>query len=227
MNAQTANPTAPATPTTLDRVSTGHANTPAGGEADWVGLPLTRRLGRDAKKRGSIRVTADLIIAAQNERPVTIRYVDRKGVETLRTIEPYELEATAGGVEVHAMDRLRGERRSFLVKSIEAYTVHVKRSFELAPDLSFLEDGIQTADQWEAKEAEAHERNARTLGLSPDSMAVQAEVIAGELADSGDRLEARGYAAEADMAWRGALEEWKFVDAKLAQAGFYLGLQTS
>ncbi|MDX3110150.1 WYL domain-containing protein [Nonomuraea angiospora] len=64
---------------------------------------------------------AELEQAIAAEQPVIITYVDADGEWTTRTIEPYELFRTRyGDLIVRAMDRLRGEPRSFRLDRIEA-----------------------------------------------------------------------------------------------------------
>lgn len=70
---------------------------------------------------GSPDLRADLEQAISAEQPVIITYVDADGEWTTRTIEPYELFRTRhGDLIVRAMDRLRGEPRSFRLDRIEA-----------------------------------------------------------------------------------------------------------
>jgi hypothetical protein len=66
--------------------------------------------------------------AADREQPVTITYTRADGTETVRTIEPTGLKVTkAGDTLVLAMDRLSGEKRSFRLDRVSAYTVHRTR----------------------------------------------------------------------------------------------------
>lgn len=68
---------------------------------------------------------ARLHTAVRKARPVTVSYVKADGEETVRTIEPTGLSLTkAGDVIVKAADRKSGERRSFRIDRISAYTVH-------------------------------------------------------------------------------------------------------
>ncbi|MEU0978446.1 WYL domain-containing protein [Streptomyces griseus] len=76
-----------------------------------------------------------LLAAADRQHPVTITYLkeekDEAGrktghlVETVRTIEVYDVRTTkAGNVTLRAMDRQSGESRTFRLDRIQAYTVH-------------------------------------------------------------------------------------------------------
>ncbi|WP_097921729.1 WYL domain-containing protein [Streptomyces sp. wa1063] len=76
-----------------------------------------------------------LLAAADRQHPVTITYLkeekDETGrktgrlVETVRTIEVYDVRTTkAGNVTLRAMDRETGESRTFRLDRIQAYTVH-------------------------------------------------------------------------------------------------------
>lgn len=76
-----------------------------------------------------------LLAASDRQHPVTITYLkeekDEAGkktgrlVETIRTIEIYDIRTTkAGNVTLRAMDRESGEARTFRLDRIQAYTVH-------------------------------------------------------------------------------------------------------
>jgi predicted DNA-binding transcriptional regulator YafY len=76
-----------------------------------------------------------MLRAADRHHPVTITYLkeekDAAGkktgrlVETVRTIEIYDVITTkAGNVTLKAMDRETGERRTFRLDRIQAYTIH-------------------------------------------------------------------------------------------------------
>lgn len=78
---------------------------------------------------------AALLRAADRRHPVTISYLkeekDQNGrktgrlVETVRTIETYDTVTTkAGNITLKAMDRETGERRTFRLDRIVAYTIH-------------------------------------------------------------------------------------------------------
>lgn len=92
--------------------------------------------------------------AARREQPVTITYTKADGTETVRTIEPTGLKLTqAGDTLVIAMDRLSGEKRSFRLDRVSAYTVHRTRRT--------VRTGVPApakADLWAAFQAE------RTVG---------------------------------------------------------------
>lgn len=73
--------------------------------------------------------------AVRREHPVTVTYVKADGEETVRTIEPRSLKTTkSGDVIVKAMDRKSGEKRSFRVDRVQAYTVHRTRFTVRTPD---------------------------------------------------------------------------------------------
>jgi Predicted transcriptional regulator len=78
---------------------------------------------------------AHLVTAMDHQHPVTLTYLkeerDENGkrtgalVETVRTIETYDVTTTkAGNVIVKAMDRQTGESRTFRLDRIRAYTIH-------------------------------------------------------------------------------------------------------
>lgn len=78
---------------------------------------------------------AALLRAAGRSHPVTVTYLkeekDAAGkragrlVPTIRTIETYDTVITkAGNVILKAMDRETGERRTFRLDRIQAYTIH-------------------------------------------------------------------------------------------------------
>jgi predicted DNA-binding transcriptional regulator YafY len=71
------------------------------------------------------KTLADLYRAIDGKRAMTLTYLDEKGEETVRTIEPYDIRTTKSGrIQVRAMCRLRGDARSFYVDQIKAYTLH-------------------------------------------------------------------------------------------------------
>ena len=71
------------------------------------------------------RTTTRLIKAMDSQHPVTITYTKADGSETIRTIEIYDIKVTkAGDTLLLTMDRESGEKRSFRVDRIQAYTVH-------------------------------------------------------------------------------------------------------
>ncbi|WP_309032526.1 WYL domain-containing protein [Streptomyces alfalfae] len=80
---------------------------------------------RITARQTQTRTLTDLYRAIDHQHAVTITYRDDKGVETIRTIEAYEIRTTkAGRIQVRAMCRLRGDARSFYTDQITAYTVH-------------------------------------------------------------------------------------------------------
>lgn len=88
--------------------------------------------------------------AADREQPVTITYTKADGTETVRTIEPIALKVTkAGDTLIQAMDRLSGEKRSFRLDRVSAYTVHrtrrTVRTEAPAPTKAELAEAFRTA----------------------------------------------------------------------------------
>jgi predicted DNA-binding transcriptional regulator YafY len=80
---------------------------------------------RRTADQATTKTLADLYRAIDRQHAVTITYVDEKGEETVRTIEPYDIRTTKNGrIQVRAMCRLRGNARGFFVDSITAYTCH-------------------------------------------------------------------------------------------------------
>ncbi|MEU3704734.1 WYL domain-containing protein [Streptomyces anulatus] len=86
-------------------------------------------------KQTDLRTLEDLHKALARKRPVTIHALkeekDERGrktgnlVETLRTLEIYDLTTTAdGNILIHGMDRETGEDRAFRLDRLLAYTVH-------------------------------------------------------------------------------------------------------
>lgn len=86
-------------------------------------------------KQTNLRTLEDLHKALARKRPVTIHALkeekDERGrktgnlVETLRTLEIYDLTTTAdGNILIHGMDRETGEDRNFRLDRLLAYTVH-------------------------------------------------------------------------------------------------------
>lgn len=71
------------------------------------------------------KTLADLYRAIDRQHAVTITFRDTDGTETIRTVEPWSLRTTkAGGIQLRAGCRLRGEGRSFNVDQIVSYTLH-------------------------------------------------------------------------------------------------------
>lgn len=79
---------------------------------------------------------------AVNSKGVTVRRTIRTGrmIETIRTIEIYEIRTTkTGEIIVKAMDRASKESRTFRVDRIKAYTRHTGATFQ-------VERPLDTAD---------------------------------------------------------------------------------
>jgi predicted DNA-binding transcriptional regulator YafY len=75
--------------------------------------------------QATTKTLADLYRSIDRQTVVTISYVDEKGEETVRTIEPYDIRTTKNGrIQVRAMCRLRGDARGFFIDQIKAYTLH-------------------------------------------------------------------------------------------------------
>lgn len=73
----------------------------------------------------STKTIADLYKAIDRQTAVTITYRDTDGTETIRTVEPYDIRTTkAGGIQLRAGCRLRGDARAFHVERIVSYTLH-------------------------------------------------------------------------------------------------------
>lgn len=71
------------------------------------------------------QTTLRLMNAMDRQQPVTITYTKANGDETIRTIEIYNIEVSnAGDILLKVMDRESGEKRTFRVDRITAYTVH-------------------------------------------------------------------------------------------------------
>ncbi|PBC80139.1 WYL domain-containing protein [Streptomyces sp. TLI_235] len=66
-----------------------------------------------------------ILRAIDRQHPITITYTKADGTETIRTIEIYNIEISkVGAICLKAMDRHSGDRRTFRVDRIQAYTVH-------------------------------------------------------------------------------------------------------
>jgi predicted DNA-binding transcriptional regulator YafY len=77
------------------------------------------------KNQPESRTLTALLHAADRHHPVTITYTKADGTTTVRTIETYDIVTTkAGHITLKAMDRETGERRTFRLDRIQAYTVH-------------------------------------------------------------------------------------------------------
>jgi len=71
------------------------------------------------------QTTLRIMRAMDRRQPVTITYIKADGTETIRTIETYNIEVSnAGDILLKVMDRQSGEKRTFRVDRIQAYTVH-------------------------------------------------------------------------------------------------------
>lgn len=86
-------------------------------------------------KQTTLRTLEDLYKALHRQRPVTLHALkdekDEHGrktgrlVETLRTLELYDLTSTDDGhILIHGMDRESGQKRAFRLDRLLAYTVH-------------------------------------------------------------------------------------------------------
>jgi predicted DNA-binding transcriptional regulator YafY len=76
-------------------------------------------------KQSTTKTLADLYRSIDNERAVTITYLNENGEETVRTVEPFDLRTGKNGViELHAMCRLRGKARRFFLHRLISYTTH-------------------------------------------------------------------------------------------------------
>ena len=154
-----------------------------------------RKPRRQTATRPQSVVVADLLRAADREHPVTIQYVAADGVATIRTVEPVEVVASASGeLLLVAWCRLRGEKRTFRVSRLVAYTVHSRTGLFVVP---------QTDDE------------APTLVFPPES---DHEGTAAILADLADSAEASGEPHLAATLWARALWHWEIAD-EIAAAG--------
>lgn len=71
------------------------------------------------------QTTLRLMRAMDRQQPVTITYLKADGTETIRTIETYAFEVSnAGDILLKTMDRQSGEKRTFRLDRIQAYTIH-------------------------------------------------------------------------------------------------------
>lgn len=82
-------------------------------------------------RKVSDNITAHLMTAMTDQRAVTIRYVNDKGIVRRRRIEILRIEVSgAGNLLVRAYDHYRGTARTFRLDRITHYTLH--RSPKLA-----------------------------------------------------------------------------------------------
>ncbi|MCZ4098089.1 WYL domain-containing protein [Streptomyces sp. H39-C1] len=104
-------------------------------------------------RQASTRTLADLIRAMDGQRAVTITYAKADGEASVRTIEIYDICTTsAGRILICAMDRLRGERRTFHPEQIESYTVHRIRCEMTAPSGEMSSHAAKTVGRFIALE---------------------------------------------------------------------------
>lgn len=81
-------------------------------------------------RQTTTRTLADLYRAIDKQQPVTITYTKSDGTTSVRTVEPYDLRTTTKGeIVLVGMDRETGERRTFRVDRISAYTRHTGTGF--------------------------------------------------------------------------------------------------
>ena len=91
----------------------------------WGHTTTTGNTVKRTDRQTATRTLADLYRSIDRQHAVTVTYLDDKGAETIRTIEPYDIRTTkSGGIEVRAMCRLRGEARGFALHRIVSYTCH-------------------------------------------------------------------------------------------------------
>lgn len=71
------------------------------------------------------QTTLRIMRAMDRQQPITITYLKADGSETIRTIETYNIEVSnAGDILLKVMDRQSGEKRTFRLDRIRAYTAH-------------------------------------------------------------------------------------------------------
>ncbi|WP_062214700.1 hypothetical protein [Streptomyces sp. NBRC 109706] len=124
------------------------------------------------------RTLADLLRAADRHQPVTITALkqewDETGrptgrlVETVRTIEIYDIHTTGAG---HIIDRATGEQRSWRLDRITAYTVHRHMSYITDTPLPAITVAVDGADP-EQRPATPGEVIARELSRDDDDYAL-------------------------------------------------------
>lgn len=128
--------------------------------------------------------------AVRNARPVTITYTKADGEETVRTIEPTALALTkSGAVLVKAADRLSGDRRSFRLDRVSAYTVHrtrfTVRTEAPAPTKAELAEAFQASLSQAPELSDSEELWAAKLAATAGAPRV--------------RLEGRGWTGHLDL----------------------------
>lgn len=154
-----------------------------------------RKPRRQTATRTTQTVVADLLRAADREHPVTIQYVDADGVETVRTVEPVGVVASGSGeLLLVAWCRLRGEKRTFRVSRLVAYTVHSRTGLFVVPQTDA--DAVTP-----------------TVVFPHDD-----EGTAALLADLADEAEAEGDERLARNLWSRALWHWELADEQAAAA---------
>lgn len=95
------------------------------------------------------RTLADLRMAVDLRRPVTIDYESADGARTVRVIEPFEVvaETRKGHPLVRAMDRRSGETRSFRIDRLAAYRVAPHRgTFRIPRPLTAVPAPVKRQD---------------------------------------------------------------------------------
>lgn len=81
-------------------------------------------------KQTTTKTLADMYRAIDRRQPVSITYTKSDGTTSVRTVEPYDLRTTTkGDITLVGMDRETGERRTFRVDRISAYTRHTGTGF--------------------------------------------------------------------------------------------------
>ncbi|MCE7081199.1 WYL domain-containing protein [Streptomyces sp. ST2-7A] len=158
---------------------------------------------RLTRHQASTNTIADLYKAIDRRIPVTITYlkeerrrlfkVDGEGdttvvrshatgrlIETVRTVEPYEIATTkTGDIVVKAIDREAGESRTWRIDRIAAYTLHRSTTYALPSPLDEeAEIGTDASPAITAALRVAHRRDGRVTAPAP----VVADLIDRELA---------------------------------------------
>ncbi|GAB3115862.1 hypothetical protein GCM10027160_23870 [Streptomyces calidiresistens] len=111
------------------------------------------------------------VIAVNGAGVATVRKSHKTGrlLETVRTIEPYEIATTkAGDITVKALDRETGEGRTWRLDRISAYTLHRTTTYALPSPLD--EEAPVGADASPAITAAlrvAHRRGGRVTAPAP------------------------------------------------------------
>jgi predicted DNA-binding transcriptional regulator YafY len=80
---------------------------------------------RNTANETETQTTLRIMRAMDRQQPITITYLKANGDQTVRTIETYAIEVSnAGDILLKVMDRESGDRRTFRLDRIAAYTVH-------------------------------------------------------------------------------------------------------